>query len=119
VDRLSAHFSTAQTVTHEPWISNTSQGRPTFGASSTYKAAVKDSIESVRDQQGEVVTEKGTVVSFLEPVAANGSLGRDEPIDPRDRITLPDGQVGVVRGVEGLVDPGTGYPYLPVVTLGF
>jgi hypothetical protein len=54
----------------------------------------------------------------LTPVAANGTTGRREPIDPRDRLTLPDGAVGNILAVEGLGDPDTNHNYFYQVYLG-
>ncbi len=59
-------------------------------------------------------------LGFLSPIPPNGSPHRQsEPIDPRDRFTLPDGSSGPITEIAGgYVDPATGVPYLTQVTLG-
>jgi len=55
-------------------------------------------------------------VLILEPVDDNGATGRKEPIDPRDRITLPDGRILTQLLVEMVMDPETNRPYMYMVT---
>lgn len=43
---------------------------------------------------------------------------RDEPIDERDIIVLPDGDTGPILAVTGLVNPTTERPFLAEVWLG-
>jgi hypothetical protein len=57
-------------------------------------------------------------VTIIGPVAANGADERREPVDPRDRITLPNGFSGPILDVGGVVDPDTGSPYSVQVILG-
>jgi hypothetical protein len=66
---------------------------------------------------GREVVHRATLM-FTQPVAANGAEGRREPIDPRDRITLPSGFAGVIIDVRGPVDPLTDAPYVLRVELG-
>ena len=60
----------------------------------------------------------GAKVTILQPITANGTSGRTEPVDPRDKVTLPDGTVGPILDVAGLVNPDTGYPYMFEIWLG-
>jgi hypothetical protein len=40
-------------------------------------------------------------------------------VDPRDRITLPDGRTGpIVEITGGMLNAGTGRPFMTQVTLG-
>ncbi len=66
-----------------------------------------------------------TVLTFLGPIAEHGAAGRQEPIDPRDKIILPDGTTGPLSDIGrrselqgGLDDPTTNQPYLFQVTIG-
>lgn len=82
-------------------------------------------VASLIDQQirqrtlrnGRIVTTQATV-TILRPLAANGASGRIEPIDPRDRIVLPDGATGPIVDTEGLLNPDTSRPYFGTVYLG-
>ena len=105
-------------ITLEAWTgSATSGAAPTYAAAVTIPAIVDQSSDAFRSAAGETLAVKG-VIRILRPVAANGSDNRKEPIDPRDRITLPDGTVGTpIMGVGGLVDPSTGKPYTYTVGL--
>lgn len=62
-------------------------------------------------------------LTIMETVPANGTAiatqPRQEPIDPRDRITLPDGRTGPIVSVPGAVlDPGTGYGLIQSIEIG-
>jgi hypothetical protein len=70
-----------------------------------------------RMANGQEVMQRATV-TFIGPVTANGAVDRQEPIDPRDKITLPDGSTGSILSIEGVADPSTSYPYMFVVALG-
>jgi hypothetical protein len=106
------------TVTHNAWVSNSSDGyvTPTF-ASTSYRAVVQWRQRRITTDTGRVVDQVAEVV-FIQPIPANGATGRKEPIDPRDTITLPNGWMGHVLNVEGAVDPSTNAPYMVRVALG-
>lgn len=97
-------------VTHEPWTGSDGQSKPVYGTAQLLPAIVVDSQRGFRDAVGEVV-QSHTRISFLRPVPPNGAAGRREPIDPRDRLTTPDGTTGKIAGVGGMVDRGTGRPF--------
>ena len=59
-----------------------------------------------------------TKLTFVRPIPDEGTAGRREPIDPRDKITLPDGTAGPIINTGGLVSGGTGKPYMLEVWLG-
>ena len=105
-------------ITLEAWTAHgTSGAAPTYAAGVTIPAMVDEETESFRTTLGEVIPVKA-VIRILQPVAANGADDREEPIDPRDRITLPSGTVGApIMGAGGLVDPSTGRPYWYTVLL--
>lgn len=106
-------------ITLEPWISHDSAAKPTFDAAVTLKAIVVQGPTKFRTSLGDVI-EVRAIVNILESVEANGADDRQEPIDPRDRITLPNGVVGApILGMPPtLVDPETTAPYLFSVGLG-
>ena len=71
----------------------------------------------VRTSTGADVVVRASV-TFLTPLTANGAETRTEPIDPRDKIILPDGTTGPIVNISGPVDPDTGAPFLFEVLLG-
>jgi len=105
-------------VTHEAWIGHAdAYAGPAYAAPVLLPALVQEGTNQRRLPTGEVITARACV-SFLEPVAPNGAVGRREPIDPRDRVTLPSGLTGPLTENPGaMVDPTTGRPYLSVFWL--
>lgn len=105
-------------VTHEAWSGLSSYGAPTFATGVSRDAIVDYGPRLIRDASGQEVPVRATVM-ILRPIAANGASGRREPIDPRDRFTLPDGTTGPILEVrQGVVDPSTSRPYCYEVALG-
>ena len=99
-------------VIHEPWVGQDALGAPSYAAPIQRQAFVQEGAMHTKKQDGQVVTTKARV-SFLSPVEPNGAAGRQEPVDPRDLITLPSGLVCHVIEVPGvLVNSSTGAPYL-------
>ena len=102
-------------VQHEAWISKDVHAKPTYATAVNRQALVEHVQEWMRTRDGNTLVAVPKV-TFLEPIADNGASGRAEPIDPRDRLTLPDGAVLVQLKVEFLMDPETNRPYLYEVT---
>ncbi len=105
-------------ITHEAWTGQATSGaKPTYAAGVTLPAFVDEKKDSFRTALGEVIAVTA-IIHILQPVAANGAANREEPIDPRDQITLPSGTVGApIMGAGGFVDPSTGRPYYYTVLL--
>lgn len=105
------------TVSHEAWQSQDAMGQPTYAAAVDRLAIVEQRLEEIRDANGrEVLTQ--AKVTFLRPIPPEGTAGRVEPVDQRDRLTLPDGTKAPIVKVEGLTDPDTTRPYMLEVWLG-
>jgi hypothetical protein len=104
-------------VTLEAWTGSDAHGAPTYATAVSIPAIVEMKNRLVKLKNGEVVASRAQV-TFLRPVTANGATGRREPIDPRDKITLPDGETGPILDVEGLFDSSTNAPYMLSVFLG-
>jgi hypothetical protein len=104
---------TLMTVTHQAWT-----GPDEYDVPVARPALVQKGATHKKGPNGQVVT-TGTRIGFLDPVPANGAAGRQEPIDPRDLITLQGeedpGHIIEVPGV--LADPETGLPFVSVVWL--
>jgi hypothetical protein len=83
-----------------------------------YQALVVRKNQNVKDSNGQEVLAK-TYLLFVEALQPHGvGVGRDEPIDVRDIITLSDGTTGPILDLEGLMDRLTSNPYLTEVYLG-
>lgn len=109
--------SLQDTVQHYPWTGHDKFGKPTYGAAVVRKGLVEYRAELRRNPNGQETMQRA-VVTFLTPITANGAAGRQEPIDLRDKLVLPDGTTGPILDIQGLNDPGTQRPYLYVVALG-
>lgn len=107
------------TVTHEAWTGQDDTGKPTYASAET-RTAVVDRKQRLRRSVGGQEMVSRHVLTFLAPIAANGAADRQEPIDPRDRFTLPDGSTGPIIDIASTVDAesGTGEGYLYEVYLG-
>lgn len=97
-------------VTHEAWVGQDGAGKPIFATAVSRKAMVQEgSIPHKRSAEGDTVVTRA-VVAFQDVIEPNGAAGRtQEPIDAKDRITLPSGRTGPIADVkDALVDPATG-----------
>lgn len=110
-------------VIHKAWIAQTPYGEETFAAASlgsdglTLKGVVELKQQLKTLPNGQAAMTKA-VVTFTEPVPANGTAGRTEPIDTRDYIELPGGITGPILNVEAVLNPETGRGYITEVWLG-
>jgi len=103
-------------VTHRMWV-----GQNGFGAP-IYEEALRDMVVErkqrlVQRPDGKEVLSKH-LLTHVGPIPPNGAAGRQEPVDPRDVFVLPDGTTGPSLATEGIVDKGTGAPFLHQVWLG-
>jgi hypothetical protein len=104
-------------VTIEPWIGQDTYGVPKYGSPMSFTAVVDTREQDKRDPLGNVVSLRALVI-VLVPVPPNGAPGRREPVDPRDKVNLPDGSTGPIVGVAGFIDGGTGKPYFHEIWIG-
>ena len=124
-DTIAAAVATAKSatsalqddITIEPWTGNSRTGAPAFGSAVTVPALIEFKQEMKKDRTGRDVITRAKV-TILQPITANGTSGRHEPVDPRDRLTLPDGTVGPILSTEGLINPSTNAPYYFEIYLG-
>jgi hypothetical protein len=106
------------TVQYEPWVDTDGYGQRTYGTTEE-RVAIVDFRRQKFTTEGSSETVQAVVVTFLDPFVANGAEGRQEPVDPRDRVTLPDGTVAPIVEVRGAaVDPTTNQPFMIEVVLG-
>lgn len=105
-------------VIHEAWTGeNPDGGNPSYAAPITRLAIVDSRQRQVVTGDGRTVTAMSTL-TILDPIESNGASGRREPVDPRDRFATPDGFIGLVVGVGGVIDPNTNAPFVGDIYLG-
>lgn len=104
-------------VLYFAWVGQDIYGKPTFASMVPHKALI-DYHQKLR----QVSTGKAIMtlahLTVLDPITANGALGRQEPIDTRDIFVLPNGVSGPIVDSKGFVDAGTGNPFVQEVWLG-
>ena len=105
------------TVLHAAWTGNDGTGGYTYASAVKRPALVERKQKMVRKASGEEVLSTHAVY-FLRPIKNNGATGRQEPIDPRDRITLPDGTTSNILTVSSFIDKDSGAGYFHEVYLG-
>lgn len=102
------------TVTHYAWISADATGKPTYASGVARKAIVEHRTKTIRNATGQEVVGRHKL-TFLVVPTANGTSGRREPIDPRDKFVLPDGTTAPIASIEGVTDAesttGRNYSY--------
>lgn len=103
--------------TYEAWTGSDRFGKETYAAGVALPTLIERKQDLVTDYEGEEVVSKATI-TILRPIADNGASGRQEPIDPRDKFTLPDGTSGRILSVDAFIDPSIGAGYFHIVKLG-
>lgn len=113
-----AFAGAAVAVTHEAWIGQDGYGKPSYAAPVSRQAVVGEDGRRFNTDGGDVVASRARI-SFVGAVEPNGAEGRDEPIDSRDRLTLPGGITGPLLDVAGTTDPTTGSPFSLTAWIGW
>lgn len=115
--------SLQETVQHHAWVGQDGFGAPSGPGPDGYdfpvplKAMVEQKLQLRQLGDGRLVKVKAKL-TFLKVIAPNGAVGRDEPIDVRDKLVLADGTTGPILSDEGLRDPGKDRPFLIELWLG-
>ena len=104
-------------VQFEAWIGRDEFNQPVYAAAVPIASIIERKQQLVTNYEGDEVVSDHTI-NILQPIANNGAAERFEPIDPRDRFTLPDGTTGKVASVDTLVNPETSAGYYHIVKLG-
>jgi hypothetical protein len=120
-----AHALTADlqsTVSHERWSGVNSYGVPTYLTAVDRTAIIEKKQKRVAGPNGTDIVATARL-QFLEPLADTTQYGvvlsnRRNPVDPRDKFTLPDGTSCPVVDIEGVFDPTTDRPFVEAVWLG-
>ena len=105
-------------VQHYAWIRNDLEySDKSIYAAPITRLAIVNRRERLFRFEGQDLIQRASVI-FLRPITANGATGRREPVDPRDKIVLPDGYTGPIRDVRGLENTFSDSPYMLEVILG-
>lgn len=108
------------TVTLRQWIGQDKFGKPEYTSPTSYRVILNYENKNVKMSGGQEASARA-YLAFLEPVAPatpNAGATRENPIDERDEITLPDGTGGPILTVSGFANGVTGVPYFSEVWLG-
>lgn len=112
--------SLKESVTLEAWVGSDGKGADSYAAPVTLEALVSRKKEiRYTDSAGRVLTI--ATLTFVDPVAdttPNVGETREQPIDPRDVVTLADGSTAPVVETGGFADAATGRPFALKVVLG-
>lgn len=104
-------------ITHEAWIAQDKFGKATYALPVTLRCVIDSRQRIIITTGGQTITVMSTL-TFTSPIAPNGAFGRREPIDPRDKITLPNGFTGPIIDTSAPIDPKTGAGYIQQIMLG-
>ena len=99
------------------WVSQDSEGTPTYAAPVPYKAIIDYRQEARQSATGQLRVARA-FIAILEPIPPLGASGRSEPLDERDLVTTPNMSTGPIIETRGLVDGQTNYPYFHEIWLG-
>lgn len=112
---------TQVTVTHRAFTGQDGEGASSYSAPASRKAIV-DLTRKLRPRQDGTMVPIVATVILLEVIAPNGAVTdppRQEPIDPRDILTLPNGLTGpIMMAPDAVLDPATNRPYFNQVYIG-
>ena len=104
-------------VSFQTWKGRDEFGGDTYNPAITIPALVDYGAKIIVDEAGREITVTHAI-HLLRPLADAGDTGRREPIDPRDRFTLPDGTTGYARQVRSFVNGETESGYYFTVMMG-
>jgi hypothetical protein len=107
-------------VTLTPWIGTDGRGANAYGSPVTLRALI-DPTKRTRYTGSGVLVMTFATLTFLDPIAdtaPNTGETRQQPIDPRDKIVLPDGGTAPIVQTGGFMDPLTSRPIVNETILG-
>lgn len=104
-------------VTIRRWLAQDKYGKGIFTAPETFEAII-DLRQQDRPGASGQITRTSALVTILEEIAPINSAGRQNPIDPRDIIVLPDNTTAPIVETQGLWDGETNRPFYTDIWLG-
>ncbi len=112
-------------IKHYAWIGMDMKGEPEYDPEFVIRMALSQKKRARQRFEATSEISQVTILTFLTPIAEHGAPNRQEPIDPRDKMVLPDGTTGPLSDIGrrselqgGLDDPTTNQPYMYQVTVG-
>lgn len=108
-------------VQHYAFIGSDARGKPTYADPVTVTCVVDRTNREISTANGKVINISATLTKIgdLAPNGAVTNPARREPIDPRDKIVLPDGLTGPIIDTPGSVtDPETDRGFIQSIMLG-
>lgn len=114
-DKVTKSLRLQSEVTWEAWIGQSGRGRRAYADPVTLNAIVDLTRKQRPTASGKMATIIATV-TILEAITPNEATtvpARVHPIDPHDRITLPDGTSGpIFAGPGSVYDPDASAPFV-------
>jgi hypothetical protein len=108
-------------ITWEAWTGQNWKGEDTYADPVTLRAIIDQTRKRKFNGDGQLITVVASL-TILETVTPNGTVTvppRQEPIDTRDKITLPDGTTGpILEGPGAVYNPVAARPFLNEIYLG-
>lgn len=107
-------------VSHQAWIGADGRGGDLYATAATRRALIDLTKREMHTSSGKFVRAFATLV-FLDPIAdttPNTGFTRENPIDPRDILTLPDGSTAPIADTGAFMDPVTSRPVFSETVLG-
>lgn len=108
------------TVSHQAWVGADGRGGDLYATAANRRALIDLTKKVLHTTSGRYVNVFATL-SFLDPIAdtsANSGFTRENPIDPRDILTLPDGSTAPIQQTGAFMDPVTSRPVFNDTILG-
>lgn len=107
-------------VTVTPWVGDDGKGTDDYGTPFTVRCVISQKAQLRVSPTGQnyMTFATLTVLEFVADTAPNSGKDRQQPIDTRDIIVLPDGGTAPVIEVAGVNDPKTSRPFTLRVILG-
>jgi len=108
------------TVQHEAWVGADGRGGDLYAAAAPRRALIDLTKREIHTSSGKFVR-VFAMLTFLDPIAdtsANSGFTRENPIDPRDILTLPDGTTAPIADTGAFMDPVTSRPVFNATVLG-
>jgi hypothetical protein len=112
--------SVQSTITLKAWIGDDGYGAQAYASAVALRAVVEQKNRPYMTAAGETVTitAQVTIVGPVAPTSPKVGETRQNPVDPRDIIVLPDGSTRPIVLINALINPDTNAPYMVQISLG-
>lgn len=104
-------------VSIERWLGSDEFGKDSYDSPLLVDALIVQKQQPHFMDNGESVSTKA-YIAILRPLPPLEIERRIDPIDAKDKVTLPDGTTGPIVDATGFVDKGTGRPFFSEIWIG-